>query len=77
MEQSPQEYLSVKELSERIPYSEKTIRNLMVAGIFVRGEHYLKPRGRVIFLWSKVQEWLSKQDETYIPMARENLRSGN
>lgn len=66
-----EEYLSIKDLSRRIPYSEKTIRNLMVEGAFVRGVHYLKPRGRVVFLWSKIQEWLRRQDEAYIPMARE------
>jgi len=76
VEQSPEEYLSVKELSQRIPYSEKTIRNLMVEGVFVRGEHYLKPRGRVIFLWSRVQRWVSEQDEMYIPMARERSKRG-
>ncbi len=69
-----EEYLSIKELSRRIPYSEKTIRNLMVQGVFIRGVHYLKPRGRVVFLWSKIGEWMRKQDESYIPMASERRR---
>lgn len=69
-----EEYLSIKDLSRRIPYSEKTIRNLMVHGVFIRGVHYLKPRGRVVFLWSKIEEWMRKQDESYIPMASERRR---
>jgi len=52
------EYLSVRELATRIPYSEGAIRNLMTRGVFRLGEHYLKPRGRVAFRWSAVQAWL-------------------
>jgi hypothetical protein len=55
------EYVSVRELANRIPYAEQTIRNLMTRGIFRLGEHYIKPRSRVIFRWSKVREWLDQQ----------------
>jgi len=53
------EYLSLRELTERIPYSEGSIRNLMTAGKLRRGVHYVKPRGRVMFRWSAVQTWLA------------------
>ncbi|MBI4271995.1 MAG: hypothetical protein HY615_16790 [Candidatus Rokubacteria bacterium] len=55
------EYLSIRDLAEQIPYAEQTIRNLMTRGIFLLGEHYIKPRSRVMFRWSKVREWLERQ----------------
>lgn len=57
------EYLSIRELSERIPYSEGTIRNLMSKGQLKLGEHYVKPRGRVMFRWAAVRTWLDTTRE--------------
>ena len=59
--QPEEEYLSIADLSKRIPYAAQTIRNLMSLGVFKRDVHYVKPRGRVIFRWSKVQEWIEGQ----------------
>ena len=53
------EYLSIRELATRIPYSEGAIRNLMTRGVFRLGVHYVKPRGRVAFCWSAVRAWLA------------------
>lgn len=58
--EAPGEYLSVEQLSKRIPYSPGSIRNMISKGIFRLGEHYEKPNGgRPVFLWSKVQEWIA------------------
>jgi hypothetical protein len=38
-------YLSVKQLAERVPYAEQTIRNLMLAGELVEGRHFFLPFG--------------------------------
>jgi hypothetical protein len=57
----PEEYLSIRALSQRIPYAEQTIRNLMSGGVFKLGEHYVKPRGRVVFKWSAMRAWLEEQ----------------
>lgn len=57
--QLPREYLSIRELAERIPYSEGTLRNLMSQGRLRLGEHYVKPKGRVMFKWSAVRDWLN------------------
>ncbi len=53
-----EEYLSITDLSKRIPYAAQTIRNMMSTGVLKRDVHYVKPRGRVIFKWSAVQAWL-------------------
>lgn len=52
------EYLSIRELGNRTGYAEGTIRNMMTAGIFKLGEHYVKPRGRVLFKRSAIRRWL-------------------
>lgn len=68
------EYLSVKELASRIPYSEHTIRNLMSAGEFAFGVHYFKRRGRVIFSWQAMRKWVEQgelgQIAEVIPLVR-------
>jgi hypothetical protein len=53
-----EEYLSVSQLAERIPYRPKTIRNLMCQGVFLEGVHFTRLTGRPIFIWSRVQELL-------------------
>ncbi len=53
-----EEYLSVTQLSERVPYKPKTIRNLMCRGVFREGVHFTRLTGRPIFLWSKVEALL-------------------
>ncbi len=55
---TPEQYLSVDQLAKRIPYSPKTIRNLMCRGVFLEGVHFTRLTGRPIFLWSKVEELL-------------------
>lgn len=52
-------YLTVRELSEKIKYSQQSIYNMMHTKTFVRGEHYIKPsRKKVLFLWSAVHRWM-------------------
>ena len=55
-----EEYLSVVQLAERIPYKPKTIRNLMCQGVFVEGVHFTRLTGRPIFLWSRIQQLLKE-----------------
>jgi hypothetical protein len=75
-----QSYLSMKQLLERIPYSEKTIRNLMSKGILVEGQHYFKRRsgGRVMFSWTAMREWVEGRESAVgdgVPLVR-NRRHG-
>ncbi|MCK9228830.1 MAG: helix-turn-helix domain-containing protein, partial [Syntrophorhabdaceae bacterium] len=54
-----EQYLTVRELSEKIKYSHQTIYNMIHDGRFVRSEHYIKPsRKKVLFLWSAVRRWM-------------------
>jgi hypothetical protein len=58
------EYLSVKQLADRIPYKEHTIRNLISAGVFHEGIHCYKRRRRVMFSWPAIQNWVQAQNAT-------------
>jgi hypothetical protein len=61
----PLEYLSIRQLAGRIPYSEGAIRNMMTRGVFRLGVHFTKPNGgRPVFHWPAVQEWTRSQPES-------------
>lgn len=53
-----EEYLSIDQLSKRIPYTPKTLRNLICRGVFVEGVHFTRLTGRPIFFWSRVEQLL-------------------
>ncbi|MDY6838846.1 MAG: helix-turn-helix domain-containing protein [Thermodesulfobacteriota bacterium] len=56
-----EEYLTVRELSERIKFSKRTLYNLIYEGILVRGKHYIKPRPKkILFKWSAIQAWIEQ-----------------
>ena len=57
---STEEYLSVEQLSRRIPYKPKTIRNLMCRGVFLEGVHFTRLTGRPIFFWSRIEQLLQE-----------------
>jgi hypothetical protein len=59
-ETAHEEYLTVRQAAERIQYREQTIRNMMSTGVFKRGLHYYKRRGRVLFVWSRIERWLQE-----------------
>lgn len=56
------EFLSPKELAERIPYSEATLRGFTQNGTFREGVEFTHKRRRVIFFWSAVRHWLQSVD---------------
>src|SRR5262249_56308628 len=39
------EYLSTRQLAQRIPYTEGQIRNMMSLGVFRLGDHFTRPTG--------------------------------
>ena len=54
-----EEYLTIKEVSQRIKMSPGTIRNLIWKKAFRENVHYLKPTPRkVLFIWTAVEDWL-------------------
>ncbi len=46
-------YLTTEELSERIKYDTRTIRQNLKDSVLLEGKYYIKPFGRrkILFLW--------------------------
>jgi excisionase family DNA binding protein len=54
-----EEYLTVKELSERIKLAKQTIYNMIHKNEFLLNTHYYKPKAKIIlFKWSAIEKWL-------------------
>jgi excisionase family DNA binding protein len=58
-----EEYLTVKELSDRIKLARQTIYNMIHKKDFVLNIHYHKPKPKIIlFKWSAIEKWLEGSD---------------
>jgi len=56
-----EEYLTVKELSQRIKLAVQTIYNFIHEEKFILGKHYLKPTPKkILFKWSEIKEWMGE-----------------
>jgi predicted DNA-binding transcriptional regulator AlpA len=63
-----QEYITVKELSERVKLAQQTIYNFIHLGKFILGKHYLKPTPKkILFKWSEIKEWMGEDTEVQGP----------
>jgi predicted DNA-binding transcriptional regulator AlpA len=59
-----EEYLTVKELSDRIKFSKQTLYNFINKGTFELNEHYLKPTPKkILFKWSEIKKWMEQPAE--------------
>ena len=54
-----EQYLTVKELSERLKLARQTIYNMIHKRDFILNHHYFKPTPRkILFKWSAMKNWL-------------------
>ncbi|GJC31493.1 hypothetical protein KAM398_15500 [Acinetobacter sp. KAM398] len=55
-------YLTTKELSERIHYNERTIRNQLKDSVLIEGVHYIRPFGgrKILYVWERIEEDMTK-----------------
>ena len=53
-------FLTADDLSKKIPYSTRHIRDDMKDRVFIEGYHYVRAPGgrRIFFIWERVQEAL-------------------
>ena len=51
-------YLTTEELSERIKYNARTIRNELKDSVLLEGRHYIRPFGqrKILFIWENIEE---------------------
>lgn len=55
-------YLTTKELSQRIHYNERTIRNQLKDSVLIEGVHYIRPFGgrKILYIWERIEEDMAK-----------------
>jgi hypothetical protein len=69
----PQTYLTTDELSVRIKYDSRTIRERMKDSVLIEGRHYIRPFGgrKTLYIWENIEIDMarhSRGDVNAIPM---------
>jgi hypothetical protein len=72
-------YLTTEELSVRIKYDTRYIREHLKDRVFKKGTHYIQPFGRrkILFIWNEIEKILSTSTEEDDPMEKIKLRRRN
>jgi hypothetical protein len=76
-----QTYLTTDELSDRIKYNARTIRECLMDNVLLEGTHYIRPFGgrKILFIWEKIETDMgvaSANDSLAVPMANGSLCHG-
>jgi hypothetical protein len=55
-------YLTTEELSARIKYDPRTIRDQLKDSVLLEGRHYFRPFGgrKILYIWENVEEDMFK-----------------
>ena len=55
-------YLTTQELSDRIKYDVRTIRERLKDSVLLEGIHYLRPFGgrKILYIWEQIEEDMAK-----------------
>ena len=73
-------YLTTAELSEKIKYDTRTIRERLKDSVLIEGIHYIRPFGgrKILYVWDAIQRDMTKfsQRAMGIPMANGGLVNG-
>ncbi len=77
-----QTYLTTEQLSERIKYDPRTIRERMKDSVLLEHRHYFRPFGgrKILYIWENIeQDMLDQADASAagnIPMAKGGVCRG-
>lgn len=74
-------YLTTEELSERIKYNQRTIRENLKDSVLLEGVHYIRPFGgrKILYLWEQIEADMgmtSLGQSLAIPMANGGVCHG-
>lgn len=73
-------YLTTEELSARIKYDPRTIRERLKDSVLLEGTHYIRPFGgrKILYLWETIQRDMAQQSSNglAIPMAGGGMCNG-
>jgi hypothetical protein len=76
-----QTYLTTEELSQRIKYDPRTIRDRLKDSVLLEGIHYIRPFGgrKILYLWEAIERDIGKHSEEsgyVLPMANGGVCNG-
>jgi hypothetical protein len=73
-------YLTTEELSTRIKYDTRTIREQLKDSVLLEGIHYIRPFGgrKILFIWENIQRDIGQYSTTnsIVPMANGGICHG-
>lgn len=73
-------YLTTDELSIRIKYDARTIRNQLKDSVLLEGIHYIRPFGRrkILYIWESIERDILSANSNLIsiPMANGGVCNG-
>jgi len=72
-------YLTTNELSEKIKYNARTIRNVLKDSVLLEGRHYVRPFGgrKILYIWEHIENDMTQvQSEFSIPMSKGGICHG-
>lgn len=74
-------YLTTSELSQRIKYDPRTIRDRLKDSVLIEGRHYIRPFGgrKTLYIWEAIEKDMalySSQSEANIPLANGGVLHG-
>lgn len=75
----PNTFLTTDELSQRIKYDARTIREQLKDAVLLEGVHYVRPFGRrkILYVWEAIERDLfSRASLDAIPMANGGVCHG-
>ena len=60
-----QTYLTTRELSERIKYEPRTIRDCLKDSVLLEGVHYIRPFGgrKILYIWEQIEKDMRVEPE--------------
>jgi hypothetical protein len=76
-----QTYLTTAELSLRIKYDCRTIRDRLKDSVLIEGKHYIRPFGgrKTLYIWESIERDMAtptKQSSVSIPLANGGVLHG-
>jgi hypothetical protein len=66
-----QTYLTTEELSTKIKYDSRTIRNRLKDSVLLEGVHYIRPFGgrKILYIWERIETDMAKPADMNLLMA--------
>lgn len=66
-----QTYLTTQELSSKIKYDVRTIRNRLKDSVLLEGVHYFRPFGgrKILYIWERIEKDMAKPLDVNLLMA--------